>query len=108
MELGESTTANQYKTVHCDRHGDRREAYVCDHLLQGTRQGFFAGDDPGNPHPDAWCSKCEQIRSTYGGSDGEWNEKSIALLKVRLVCGDCYEEIKERNVLGTEGIKSVQ
>jgi hypothetical protein len=45
---------------------------------------------------------------TYGGSDGEWNEKSIALLKVRLVCGDCYEEIKERNVLGTEGIKSVQ
>jgi hypothetical protein len=35
---------------------------------------------------------------TYAGVDGEWNEKSEALLKVRLVCGDCYEEIRARNV----------
>lgn len=107
MELGESTTGNQYETVHCDRHGDRRKAYVCDHLLHGARQGFFTASDEKetNPHPDAWCSKCQQIRLDHGG---EWNETSEALIKVRLVCGDCYEEIKERNVLGTEGIKSVQ
>jgi len=108
MELGESSAASQYKTVHCDRHGDRRAAYICDHLLHGTRQGFFAGDDPGNTHPDAWCSSCEQIRLAHAGSDGEWNEKSIALLKVRLVCGDCYEEIKHRNILGTEETNPVQ
>ena len=30
---------------------------------------------------------------------GEWNERSEALIKVSLVCGDCYEEIKCRNVL---------
>jgi hypothetical protein len=107
MDLQRSA-ADQYKTVHCDRHGDRPEAYVCDHLLHGTRQGFFAGDDAGNPYPDAWCSKCEQIRVTHGRSDGEWNEKSIALLKVKLVCGDCYEEIKGRNSPGTDRSSAVR
>jgi len=97
--MGLSESAAPYKIVHCQIHGDRREAYVCDHLLRGSRQGFFAADEPENPHPDAWCSVCDQIRSTHGGADGEWNEKSEALLKVRLVCGDCYEEIKARNVL---------
>lgn len=92
-----------HPTVHCERHGDRRQAFVCDHLLHGTRQGFFAGEDPGNPHPDAWCAQCEQIRITHGGSSGEWNEKSEPLIKIRLVCGDCYEEIKQSNLLGTQG-----
>jgi hypothetical protein len=105
MELGESTSADHYKVVHCDKHGDRREAFVCDHLLHGTRQGFFSADDPGNPHPDAWCWKCEQLRSAHAGADGEWNEKSEALLKVRLVCGDCYQEIKGRNALDTEPVQ---
>lgn len=105
MELGESTSADHYKIVHCDRHGDRREAFVCDHLLHGTLQGFFSGDEPGNPHPDAWCSRCEQIRLNYSDVDGEWNEQSEALLKVRLVCGDCYEEIKGKNLLSTERVQ---
>jgi hypothetical protein len=39
---------------------------------------------------------------SYGGSNGEWNDKSMALIKVRLVCEDCYEEIKGRNVTGAE------
>ena len=108
MELGESISANQYKIVHCDKHGDRREAFVCDHLLRGTRQGFFSCEDVGNPHPDAWCLKCEQMRLAYANADGEWNEKSEALLTVRLVCGDCYEEIKDRNVSGAERTDSVQ
>jgi hypothetical protein len=87
------------KTVHCERHGDRRQAFVCDHLLSGTGQGFFAAEEPEDPHPDAWCSKCDQIRLSHGGADGEWNEKSMAVMKIRLVCGDCYEEIKARNVV---------
>ena len=43
--------------------------------------------------------------STMGASG---NETSEALIKVRLVCGDCYEEIKERNVLGTEANNPIQ
>ena len=102
------STADQYKIVHCDKHGDRREAFVCDHLLRGMHQGFFTGDEPGNPHPDAWCSKCDQIRLAHAGADGDWNDMSEPLIKVRLVCGDCYEEIKRGNVLGTEVTNSIQ
>jgi hypothetical protein len=81
--------------VHCGRHGDRRKAYVCDHLFSSEGQGFIASiDQPGNPHPDAWCSACDRIRLAHGGL---WNEENEALIKVRLVCGDCYEEIKANN-----------
>jgi hypothetical protein len=97
------TVTDGYGTVHCDRHGDRREAFVCDHLLHGANQGFFNGTDPGNPYPDAWCSTCEQIRLTYGGADGEWNDESMALMNIKLVCGDCYQEIRARNALPTDG-----
>lgn len=83
-------------TTHCQKHGDRRKAYVCGHLLYGDRLGFFcASDEPSNPHPDAWCSTCDQIRLEHGG---EWTEQSAGLIDVRLVCGDCYEEIKTRNM----------
>jgi hypothetical protein len=101
-----STTGAQHETVHCERHGDRRKAYVCDHLLHEDHQGFFIDCDeaPTNPHPDAWCTTCERIRLAHGG----WNETSESLIEVRLVCGDCYEEIKEINMLGTEGTKTVQ
>jgi hypothetical protein len=102
MEPGQST-AEQYKIVHCDRHGDRREAFVCEHLLHGEGLGCISDGDPGDPHPDAWCSKCEQVRVTLGGSNGEWNDQCMAVVKIRLVCGDCYEEIKARNLTGTEG-----
>ena len=105
MDQGESIAADQHKVVHCERHGDRRQAFVCDHLLHGARQGFFSADDPGNPHPDAWCSRCEQVRSAHAGADGEWNQKSERLLRVRLVCGHCYEEIKGKNVLDAERVQ---
>jgi hypothetical protein len=85
--------------VSCERHGDRREAFVCEHLVLGTGLGFHhENGERGNPYPDAWCSNCERIRMEYGG----WNEQSEALIKVKLVCGDCYMEIKARNLLGTE------
>ena len=79
------------ETVRCHRHGVRRKAYVCDHLLTGRRQGFVSSNEqPGNPYPDAWCSACDHIRKTHGRT---WNSESEALITVRLVCGDCYEEI---------------
>jgi hypothetical protein len=87
------------QTIHCHRHGDTSAAFVCSHLLRGENQGFVASEeDPDNPHPDAWCSACDNIREACGGSDGEWNEQSEALIEVKLVCGDCYQEIKARNI----------
>ena len=99
MSLENLATPERLTMVHCDRHGDRRKAYVCDHLLHGEKLGFFSStDDPTNPHPDAWCSSCEHLRRAHG----DWNEETEALITIRLVCGDCYEEIKARNTLGTE------
>jgi len=92
-------TTQEHRTVRCERHGDRREAFVCEHLISGTKLGFFRSGDEGNPCPDAWCSACERLRLEHGGS---WNDESEALIRVKLVCGDCYEEIKTRNLLGTE------
>jgi hypothetical protein len=107
MQSGE-VPLGEFTTVHCAKHGDKRKAYVCEHLLHGMEQGFFRADEEGNPYPDAWCAKCEQIRLIHGGASGEWNEASEALIKVRLVCGDCYEEIKQKNSLSPQSGTRVQ
>jgi len=98
MDLNGSMTPNNFRTTHCERHGDMQEAFICEHLLLGKGLGFFVdADDKQNPRPDAWCSGCESIRSHHGG----WNQESEALMCVKLVCGGCYDEIKERNVLSS-------
>jgi hypothetical protein len=105
MSSGLSGGSEQVKTVSCARHGDRRQAFVCEHLLHGIGLGFFFDrGDHENPYPDAWCSACEQIRRLHGG----WNDESEALVDVRLVCGECYEEIKANNAVGTEDFKFLQ
>jgi len=105
MDLRESRTPESFRTIHCERHGDMQEAFVCEHLLHGSQLGFLTDlKDTSNPRPDAWCSTCERVRSEHGG----WNQESEALIKVKLVCGGCYDEIKERNALSSEGKSQVQ
>jgi len=68
--------------------------------------GFFqADDDPDNPYPDAWCFSCESVKQAYGG---EWPEGSQFLTPIALVCGDCYQEIKEKNERSPTGNPSIQ
>jgi|SRR5271156_410987 len=105
MNLGESATPSSFRTTHCEQHGDMQEAFVCEHLLHGDQRGFFTDSkDTSNPRPDAWCSKCERVRLEHGG----WNEESEALIKVKLVCGGCYDEIKGRNTLLSDGNSPIQ
>lgn len=105
MNLNESATPNSFRTTHCERHGDMQEAFVCEHLLHGSRLGFFTDPkDTSNPRPDAWCSSCEQVRLEHGG----WNDESEALIKVKLVCGGCYDEIKTGNILPSNERTRVQ
>lgn len=105
MNPNESATPNGSRTTHCERHGDMQEAFVCEHLLDGIRLGFFTDpQDTGNQRPDAWCSDCDHVRAEHGG----WNEKSESLIKVKLVCGGCYDEIKERNILPSNAFPPVQ
>lgn len=94
------------ETILCERHGEREKAYVCEHLLSGERKGFVASvDQPGNPHPDAWCLDCDRIRLAHGGT---WNAANESLVKVRLVCGECYEDIRALHRLGSEVYRTVQ
>ena len=90
--------------VHCERHGENREAFMCKHLLQGTRLGFFFDvADSGNPYPDAWCPSCEQVRKRSGVFDDDYARTTF-----KLVCGACYEEIKGKNLTGPEHPSLVQ
>ena len=103
MESSESNVnESTQRTVHCDRHGDNREAFMCKHLLQGSGLGFFSDPvESGNPYPDAWCSECEQVR-TGNGQSGVFSD-DYARATVKLVCGECYKEIKARNMTDTNG-----
>jgi len=100
MDLRESRTPEIARIIHCERHGDMQEAFVCEHLLHGSRLGFFTdAEDTSNLRPDAWCSKCELVKLEHGGV---WNEESEALITIKHVCGGCYDEIKARNIVARD------
>lgn len=82
-------------TIVCDTHGERQQTYVCVHLSGGTSGlGFNSADQtPENSLPDAWCDDCEIIRKAHGG----WNQESEKLLKVVLLCSECYRRSRIRN-----------
>lgn len=82
------------RTITCRKHGKAQATYVCQHLVRGEGLGFFCADAPDDPYPDAWCSKCEEMRVQHGGSWAEANEQSAT---VTLVCHFCYEAARERN-----------
>jgi len=86
------------RIVHCDRHGDNTEAFMCKHLLHERGLGFFCDEEDSlNPYPDAWCSDCDKVR----GESGEFADE-YARTTFRLVCGACYEEIKAKNIDRTQ------
>ena len=42
----------------------------------------------------ALCDACEIARAR----EGEWNEKSMAVAQIKIVCELCYFEMKELNL----------
>lgn len=42
----------------------------------------------------AWCNECERVRQ----QEGEWNGKSEAFAKIKLVCDKCYFAMRELNL----------
>jgi hypothetical protein len=69
-------------------------------LLRGSGLGFwFDRSESNNPCPDAWCSSCEGVRLANGGWDSVSEEEYERTVDVRLVCGECYGEIKVKNQL---------
>lgn len=90
------------KTVECQTHQADRVAFVCNHLVKNDNLGFneaFESDPEFELEEDdeyqAWCDECEKARLATDG----WNDESMALANIKVVCESCYFEIKERNQL---------
>ena len=83
-------------TIQCHVHGQQQETFVCQHLFEaldsGDRVGYFWS---GEPRGDAWCSACEAVRIREGGIEGDWNERSMAFAGIKLLCGACYDRLRE-------------
>lgn len=86
------------KYINCDSHVSGRIAYVCQHLNKDTFTGFHEAFDPDTITDEddgyqAWCDECEEVRM----KEGEWNDISMAFAKIRLVCDQCYFDIRKKN-----------
>jgi hypothetical protein len=89
------------KYVSCGEHGSRRRAFICKHLNKNEKTGFqeaFDSQPEMELHEEddfsAWCEICESVRR----DEGEWNDKSMKFADIRLICEDCYFEIKGLNL----------
>ena len=98
-ELNDSEYANlKSKSIECEKHESGLVAYVCKHLINNDNIGFHEAFES-NPLIEqdddyqAWCDVCENERL----KEGEWNDTSMAFADIKLVCDQCYFEIKERN-----------
>lgn len=92
------------KYIFCEKHDKARAAFICQHLNKTEKTGFEEAFDtePGMELDEeddfmAWCSICETERLKHG----EWNDEAMKSADIRLVCENCYFEIKEFN-LGKE------
>lgn len=85
------------KYVNCSNHIADRAAFVCQHLLDNMSTGFHEAFDsapliePDDEH-QAWCDQCEKIRFM----EGEWTDTAMAFANIKVVCNQCYFDIKER------------
>jgi hypothetical protein len=83
------------QTVNCEVHGWQEQTFVCQHIAQslhtGIPVGFHWSSEQTDMRPDAWCSACEQARVDAGG---DWTPEVEEKLRVRLLCGACYDYAK--------------
>ncbi|MFK7937040.1 MAG: DUF6882 domain-containing protein [Saprospiraceae bacterium] len=89
----------QKKLIQCDRHGQQRMAFVCQHLFHGVAVGFeevFPSHQGMKLEEDddfqAWCTVCEKERVKADG----WNDELMKFADIKLVCEDCYFDIKAK------------
>ena len=103
LEPIDNETANRIKeqTIECESHGVNRVAFVCQHLNKIERKGFeeafstYKGMElEEDDEFQAWCDECEIERLKTDG----WNDESMEFANIRLVCEDCYFEMKEKNL----------
>lgn len=90
------------KYVDCENHDRRRRAFICQHLKEGSQNGFEESfetfEDMEFEYEDddfvAWCNECEKIRVEEDSLAGKCWEQG----KFKIVCEKCYFKIKESNI----------
>lgn len=103
LEFIENQAAQDIKDkyVFCSAHESGRRAFVCRHINKTTKVGF---EESFETHEEmellddddfqAWCDKCESVRQ----QEGEWNDTSMNFADIKIVCEQCYFEMKELNL----------
>lgn len=95
---GEGKASESADAVRCARHGLSDTCYVCVHITPDTaRLGFNTADTTAR-RPDAWCNEChkEFLRA------GSWEAPGVTPPKIKVVCGGCYDDLKESHGTGPQ------
>ena len=81
--------------INCQVHGWQEQTFVCQHIAHslhtGIPVGFRWSSDSSQMRPDTWCSECERARVEAGG---DWTPEVEEKLRVKLLCGACYDYAK--------------
>lgn len=88
---GEKSLSENAKLVTCDCHGISEPCHVCEHVANGSDLGFNHGETA-DLRPDAWCDECDKLVADKDSWEDAEREP-----KIKLVCGGCYDEIRNRN-----------
>jgi len=76
---------------------------MCGHLVHGQGLGIVESESEDNdPRPDAWCKECDEVLM----QEGEWNDKSEAFANIQVLCANCYDEVRRRNLTTVDGIEN--
>ncbi|AZA76377.1 hypothetical protein EG347_01965 [Chryseobacterium sp. G0186] len=83
--------------IDCANHGSQPFGVVCGHLQSnGKKLGFHEQEAEEGRKPDAWCNDCHERWQLMKQSEKE-REQWEEVCNFKVVCGACYEEIKEEN-----------
>lgn len=86
-------------TIQCEDHTSARMALVCQHLINADNKGFHEAIDSDAIKDDddtfqAWCDDCERLYP----QEQDLSDKFKAFADMKVVCEECYFEIKKRNI----------
>ena len=84
------------ETIRCERHGERRATFVCQHLVEGSARGWVTVESGDVERPDAICSKCD---AAWRAAGDEFTDEIRDQVRVRVVCALCYDELRERHLI---------
>jgi hypothetical protein len=93
---GENQASARSDVVQCQSHGASEPCYLCEHIeMHSFGRGFNTAVNAESQRPDAWCDACDELLE---GVD-DWEALGDRHPKIRVVCGGCYDALRERHEL---------